>query len=51
MKAAIDRLWSELGLAQQLGDAVEARAQTRHSLQAAARNFAGLTQKPLQVGA
>ncbi len=50
LKAAIDRLWSEPGLAQQLGDAAEARAQERHSLKAAAQNFAQLTQKLLQVG-
>ncbi len=51
LKGAIDRLWSEPGLAQRLGVAAEARAQTRHSLKAAARNFAQLTQKLLQVGA
>lgn len=50
LKGAIDRLWSEPGLAQRFGDAAEARAQTRHSLQAAARNFAELTQELLQVG-
>ena len=50
LKGAIDRLWSEPGLAQRLGDAAEARAQNRHSLKAAARDFAQLTQKLLQVG-
>ncbi len=40
LKGAIDRLWSEPGLAPRLGDAAEARAQQRHSLKAAARNFA-----------
>ncbi len=50
LKGAIDRLWSEPGLAQRLGDAAADRAQTRHSLRAAARNFAQLTQKLLQVG-
>ena len=50
LKGAIDRLWSEPGFAQRLGDAAEARAQTRHSLKAAARNFAQLAQKLLQVG-
>ena len=50
LKGAIDRLWSEPGLAQRLGDAAEARAQQRHSLKAAARNFAELTQNLLQVG-
>ena len=50
LKGAIDRLWSKPGLAQQLGDAAEARAQQRHSLNAAARNFTQLTQKLLQVG-
>ncbi len=49
LKGAIDRLWSEPGLAQRLGEAAKARAQTRHSLKAAARNFAQLTQKLLQV--
>ena len=51
LKAAIDRLWSERGLAGRLGDAAEARAQNRHSLRSAARNFANLTQKLLQIRA
>lgn len=50
LKGAIDRLWSEPGLARQLGDAAEARAQTRHSLKVAARYFAELTQTLLQTG-
>ena len=50
LTGAIDRLWSEPGSAQRLGDAAEARAQKRHSLKAAARNFAELTQNLLQVG-
>ena len=45
LKATIDRLWSEPGLAGRLGHAAEARAQNRHSLQAAARNFAQLITK------
>ncbi len=45
LKGAIDQLWSDPGLAQRLGDAAEARAQTRHSLKAAARNFAQLITK------
>ena len=45
LKGAIDRLWSEPGLAQQLGDAAEARAQHRHSLKAAAERFAQLITK------
>lgn len=44
-KGAIDRLWSEPGLAQWLGDAAEPRAQTRHSLKAAAESFAQLITK------
>ena len=51
LKAAIDRLWSERGLAKRLGDAAEARAQDRHSVQSAARNFADLSQKLLQIRA
>ena len=50
LKGAIDRLWSKPGLAQHLGDAAESRAQNRHPLKAAARNFAQLTQKLLPVG-
>ena len=45
LKGAIGRLWSEPGLAGRLGDAAEASAQNRHSLQAAARNFAQLITK------
>ncbi len=45
LQAAIDRLWSEPGLAGRLGDAAEARARNRHSLKAAARNFAQLITK------
>ncbi len=51
LKGTIDLLWSEPGLAQRLGDSAEARAQQRHSLKAAARSFAELTQNLLQVGA
>ena len=45
LKGAIDRLWSEPGLVQRLGDAAEARAQQRHSLKAAAETFAQLITK------
>ena len=45
LKGAIDRLWSEPGLAQRLGVAAADRAQTRHSLEAAAESFAQLITK------
>ena len=45
LKGAIDRLWSEPGLAQRLGNAAEARAQQRHSLKAAAESSAQVITK------